>query len=249
MNTACVVLLVELDFILQLIVTNSQYEIGAKDAFRPNQIVAFVAVNEDADTFLAAPDYDTWVVRGDLAVLPTKGRTPERKDALRKNFIEKQIAALKTNFYTHELSMKPYEASLFEKIKVSLFGYQWGKAWKADAQEAAARIGAPTNPAFNFLLNSNAAAVKAHLGILYLAHKYGFDAPTAYAAEQAGLRKIVKPEDGPTVYLGERATPTLARFGLHNNPAPRPAPQSGTNIFDQGLKGNIFELPRKKNLF
>jgi hypothetical protein len=161
MNTACAVLHIETDFLALLVITAQQ-----------RKLLAYVAVNEDSETFLTAPDFAAWADVGYLRRLRTRGLTVEQKAALRAAFIEQQVASLKANFQPFEIATNK---SVTDKILFSLFGKGWGPGWKAIARDAEARISPADCPAFQYLLARHSAVDTARLGVLYLAHKHGLD--------------------------------------------------------------------------
>jgi hypothetical protein len=159
MNTACAVLHIETDFLVLLVITAQE-----------RKLLAYVAVNEDSETFLTAPDFAAWAEVGYIRRLRTRGLTVEQKSALRAAFIEQQVASLRANFQPFEIATNK---SATDKVLFSLFGKGWGPGWKAIAREAELRVGPADCPAFQYLLARHGAVETAQLGILYLAHRHG----------------------------------------------------------------------------
>ena len=177
METAVGVLHIETDFLVLLLVTSTS-----------RSAEAFVAVNDDSDTFLTAPDFEGWANAGQLRRLRTSGLKADQKSVLRTAFIEAQIATVRSAFHPFELATNK---SVTDRAVFSLFGKGWGPGWKAIAREAETSIAPSDNPAFNYLLERHSALETARLGVLFLAKKYGLDQLSHEEREAAAMQRIV----------------------------------------------------------
>src|SRR5438445_2068409 len=182
MNTAVGVLHDENDFIVFLLVTSEQ-----------RKLEAFVAVNDDSDTFLTAPDAESWERAGLMRRLRTRDLNTDQKSALRTAFIEQQIATVRACYHPFELATNK---SVADRVLFTLFGKGWGTGWKAIARDAEARIAPSDNSAFQYLLARHSAVNIARLGVLFLAHKHGLDQVTHEEREAKALRRIIGPGAG-----------------------------------------------------
>jgi hypothetical protein len=161
MHSAVGILQYEPDFIAMLLISSSM-----------RRIEAFVAVDDDSDTFLTAPDFTGWANTGVLRPLRTRGLTADQKFNLRTAFIETQIEAIRASHFPFEFATNK---SLADKMLFTLFGKGWGPGWKAIAHDAETRIAPSDNPAFQYLLTRHASVDTARLGVLFLAHRHGLD--------------------------------------------------------------------------
>lgn len=177
MEKAVAVLHIENDFIVLLLVTSAQ-----------RRVEAFVAVNDDSDTFLTAPDFQGWADAGLLRRLRTRDLNADQKSVLRIAFIEQQIATLRSGYQPFEIATNK---GVTDSVLFSLFGKGWGLGWKAIAREAETRIAPSDNPAFAYLLARKSDLETVGLGVLFLAHRHGLDQVTFEEREVAAMQSIV----------------------------------------------------------
>ena len=210
MDTAVAVLHSENDFLVMLIINSAHKALDT-----------FVAAEDDGETFLTAPDAEGWAHTGVIRRLRTNGLSAPQKASLRANFIEEQVLTLVRTFHPCEIAINK---GVITRAAFSLFGKGWGLGWRDVALPLVNRFPFDGNPAFRYLHERNASVETALLGVLYLAHRHGFDQLTQAEREEAGTANFL---------AGAGAKP----FSLHKNPPPRKGTQGGPNI---------FKLPNKK---
>src|SRR5467141_1411024 len=92
MGTAVAVIQSETDFLVMLVINSAE-----------KRLDTFVAVDDGGDTFLTAPDAESWANLGIIRRLRTKGLSAGLKAALHTSFIEDQVAQPFHNFHPCEV--------------------------------------------------------------------------------------------------------------------------------------------------
>jgi hypothetical protein len=163
----------------------------------PRETQTYVAVNEDAPSFLTCPDFRKWNIDDGFRLLRTGNLSADQKSALRTAFIEQQVSMLKQAFNPLEIAINKTVA---DRTLFSLFGQGWGLGWKAKARTLIEVYPATSGPARYLRLNSPAVET-AYLGTLYLAVKHGFTPRLSHAEREAeALRQLLGPERGTRIY-------------------------------------------------
>jgi hypothetical protein len=160
------------------------------------QTQTYVAVNEDAPSFLTCPDSRKWNIDDGFRLLRTGNLTADQKSALRTAFIEQQVSMLKQTFQPLEIAINK---SVADRTLFSLFGQGWGLGWKAKARAIAEIFPAASGPV-RYLRMNYPAVETAYLGCLFLAVKHGLTPrPSRAEREAEALRQILGPERGTLV--------------------------------------------------